>query len=101
MTTKTIEKLCCPFDKSDLDLKIISQDIHNNIKEGMLSCTQCNRYYPIVSGIPIMNPDEYREFTLEIPLLEKWQEHLPNKSFNNFRLSANANNNQALPEVEN
>lgn len=99
MTTETIEKLCCPFDKNDLNLIIISQDIHHNIKEGILSCKKCNRYYPIVSGIPIMNPDEYREFALEMPLLEKWKEYLPNTSFNHFRLTVNENNHQALPEA--
>ncbi|MFX5747399.1 Trm112 family protein, partial [Acinetobacter baumannii] len=87
MTSKTIEKLCCPFDKSDLSLQVFAQDVSNNIKEGILTCSVCKRYYPIVSGIPIMNPDEYREFKLEIPLLEKWQHHLPNTTFDNFRLT--------------
>ena len=99
MTTQIIDKLCCPFDKNDLALQIISQDIHNNVKEGILTCNQCNRYYPVVSGIPIMNPDEYREFKLEIPMLEKWQEYLSNKSFDNFRIASNPDTSNALPEA--
>lgn len=68
-----LNKLCCPFDKADLTLDIVTQDIDENILEGILSCTECKRIYPIVKGIPIMNPDEYREFDMEKPMLEKWE----------------------------
>jgi len=68
-----LNKLCCPFDKGDLSLEIVTQDIEENILEGILSCTECKRIYPIVKGIPIMNPDEYREFDMEKPMLEKWE----------------------------
>lgn len=73
MKQSTIDKLCCPFDKADLTLKIIAQDLEENIHEGMLTCDECKRYYPIINGIPIMNPDEYREFQLERPHLENWK----------------------------
>lgn len=72
MKAETIENLCCPFDRSDLQLTIITTDIDKNIVEGLLHCKQCTRVYPIVKGIPVMSPDEYREFTLEQPLLERW-----------------------------
>ena len=68
-----LNKLCCPFDKGDLTLEIVTQDIDENILEGILSCAECKRIYPIVKGIPIMNPDEYREFDMEKPMLEKWK----------------------------
>lgn len=71
MKTSLLQKLACPFDKSELDLRIISQE-QNEIKEGILTCTQCKRYFPIIYGIPIMSPDEYREKALEQPLLKKW-----------------------------
>lgn len=74
MKLKTIlNKLCCPFDKGDLTLDIVTQDIDENILEGILSCKECKRIYPIIKGIPIMNPDEYREFDMEKPMLEKWK----------------------------
>lgn len=72
MKIETIKKLCCPFDKADLELKIVTQDIREKITEGILLCRECRRVYPIVSGIPIMSPDEYREFSLEQPLLNEW-----------------------------
>jgi len=86
MKPETINKLCCPFDKADLSLQIITQDIEKNILEGLLSCKQCNRYYPIIKGIPIMSPDEYRELDLEQPVIESWKNHLEGKEMKNFRL---------------
>jgi uncharacterized protein YbaR (Trm112 family) len=70
-----LDKLACPFDKQDLAIKIFRQE-QNQILEGLLTCEHCHRYYPIVQGIPIMSPDEYREIQLELPLLEKWGEKL-------------------------
>lgn len=77
-----LKKLCCPFDKHDLDIQVFQQQ-ENEIKEGILTCSVCKRYYPIVYGIPIMSPDEYRETALELPILERWglQENLEAVSF--------------------
>jgi len=88
MRTTTISKLCCPFDKKDLSLQIISQDTNDNILEGLLTCNECNRYYPIVKGIPIMNPDEYRQAKFEIPMMANWKQ-LNGKRTDNFRLASN------------
>ncbi|HEY8689366.1 MAG TPA: Trm112 family protein [Chitinophagaceae bacterium] len=86
MTPETIKKLCCSFDKTDLQLTIISQTIDGNIEEGYFVCNKCNRLYPIVKGIPIMSPDEYREFKLEQSLLNRWQQYLKGMTVENFRL---------------
>lgn len=88
MNYETIkDKLCCPFDKSDLTLETITMDQENKlVLEGVLSCNSCRRVYPIIRGIPIMNPDEFREEALEKPLLEKWQNMLGGKQVKDFRL---------------
>lgn len=86
MKRETIDKLCCPFDRSDLELTRITEDLDGKIDEGWLHCDQCKRIYPIVKGIPIMNPDEYREFSLEQPLLDRWQKHLKGRQVKDFRL---------------
>lgn len=86
MKIEMIDKLCCPFDKSDLALTVITKDLEERIIEGFLVCDTCSRLYPIVRGIPIMSPDEYREFQLEKPLLEKWNNYLGGKKYDNFRL---------------
>ena len=87
MKIETINKLCCPFDKGDLGLTEITKDVNDNILEGFFVCSSCKRLYPIVRGIPIMSPDEYREFKLEQPLMERWQKHLKGQKFENFRIT--------------
>jgi len=81
-----MNKLCCPFDKQDLELKVFAQETSGNITEGMLTCNHCKRYYPIVYGVPIMSPDEYREPLLEAPLIKKWGNKLEGTCLKDFRL---------------
>lgn len=88
MRKATINMLCCPFDKADLDLKIIGEDLEGNVLEGIFTCTSCKRVYPIVKGVPIMNPDEYRENSVEKGILDKYSEALNLKGkVENFRLT--------------
>lgn len=75
MKKSFLDKLVCPFDKQDLTLNVIKMH-GEEIQEGILICKHCERYYPIIQGIPIMSPDEYREASLEKPILEKWGEQL-------------------------
>ena len=75
MKQSLLSKLACPFDKGDLSIKIFEKN-QEEILEGVLTCKHCQRYYPIIYGIPIMSPDEYREMSRELPLIEKWGERL-------------------------
>lgn len=82
MKTALLKKLCCPIDKSDLHIRIITVDKtgdEDEILEGLMTCPECHRYYPIIYGIPIMSPDEYREFGMEKPVLERWEKQLDEK----------------------
>ena len=72
MKKSLIQKLCCPVDKSELDLQIFKQDEEGEITDGVFNCPNCKRYYPIIYGLPIMTPDEYREKSLELPVLQQW-----------------------------
>lgn len=81
-----LNKLCCPFDKADLKFNSILKDENDNIIEGILTCQECSRLYPIISGIPIMTPDEFREASLEQPILQKWQQFLDGKEVKDFKL---------------
>lgn len=85
MEHRILNKMCCPFDKADLNLTVFNQN-NDTVLEGLLVCTGCRRYYPIISGIPIMSPDEYREPQFELPFLKKWEHELP-KGLQNFRVS--------------
>ena len=72
MRKSLLTKLCCPVDKNDLEHQVFKEDEQGDIMEGLLTCPKCHRYYPIIYGLPIMTPDEYREKSLESPILEKW-----------------------------
>ncbi|MHA7101424.1 Trm112 family protein [Roseivirga pacifica] len=89
MRPATINKLCCPFDKADLNLTATKTEVDGNVLEGFFTCSSCNRVYPIVRGVPIMNPDEYREFKLEQPILEKYAKQLKGAVSEDFRLIPN------------
>lgn len=81
-----LNKLCCPFDKQDLVLSVFVEDTEGDIIEGIFICNCCNRYYPIVSGIPIMTPDEYRQEQLEVSIMKKWIDKLPQGQVTDFRI---------------
>ena len=86
MKITLLEKLACPFDKHDLQVKIYKQE-GDTIQEGILTCSHCQRYYPIIYSVPIMSPDEYRERSLEQPLLKRWGLQLrEDNSIGDFRL---------------
>jgi uncharacterized protein YbaR (Trm112 family) len=72
MTKELLDKLCCPIDKNDLEMNIFNEAEEGEILEGLLSCSECQRYFPVIYGIPILIPDEYRDESLEKPLLQKW-----------------------------
>ncbi len=72
MKISLFEKLCCPQDNQDLELTVFTKNEEGEIIEGLMTCSGCHRYYPIIYGIPIMTPDEYREKALEAPMLKKW-----------------------------
>ncbi len=72
MTKELLEKLCCPIDKHDLEMNIFNESKDGEILEGLLTCPECTRYFPVIYGIPILIPDEYRDESLEKPLLKKW-----------------------------
>ena len=82
-----LNKLCCPFDKAELTLQILEKDDNDNIIKGLLNCVECKRIYPIISGIPIMTPDEYRESQLEAPLIEQWTKEIENKETEDHKLT--------------
>ena len=69
--------MACPIDKHyPLDLiELVSEG--DVIKEGVLLCSKCRRFYPIVDEIPIMLPDELRNSEEDLSFLRKWMHALP------------------------
>lgn len=74
-----LDILACPIDKHyPLELFDINSET-DNVIEGILFCTKCNRYYPIKEEIPVMLPDELRKRQEDLDFLQKWQSRIPEK----------------------
>jgi uncharacterized protein YbaR (Trm112 family) len=107
MRKSLLEILACPIDKhSPLELieinvyptsesssdnrsdhrKTLGELSYNDttydnviVKEGVLFCSRCSRFFPIIDEIPIMLPDELREREKDLRFLLEWETKIPNK----------------------
>ena len=79
MNRKLLEILACPIDKH-FPLELVELASKGEIvSEGVIFCSKCSRFYPIVEEIPIMLPDELRDKIKDIEFLKKYQNTLPEK----------------------
>lgn len=55
--------------------------LSRDIKHGILYCTRCHRWYPIISGIPLLYPDDIRKNTyvkhIEDTFIHKYYHLIP------------------------
>ncbi|MCX8205150.1 MAG: Trm112 family protein [Candidatus Nezhaarchaeota archaeon] len=51
----------------------------HEVDEGILICTQCGRWYPIIEEIPHMLPDDLRERGEDLAFLKKWADKIPER----------------------
>lgn len=73
-----MEILACPIDKHyPLDLLVFEEK--EEIMEGLITCSECGRWYPIMDEIPQMLPDDLRESREDLEWLRRWKEHVPQK----------------------
>ncbi|HKU49087.1 MAG TPA: Trm112 family protein [Nitrososphaera sp.] len=80
MKKSMLDILACPIDKHyPLELYELASAGAENVVEGVLVCTKCNRYYPITEEIPVMLPDELRKKEDDLEFLHKWQSRIPEK----------------------
>ncbi|MFX1278319.1 MAG: Trm112 family protein [Promethearchaeota archaeon] len=56
--------------------------LDTEIDRGLLFCTKCNRWYPIIETIPQMLPDEYRDETKDIEFLKTIKNLIDEEFFN-------------------
>lgn len=76
MTKTLFNRLACPIDKSAPLRITIFRVAKEDVEEGLLECPECNRYFPIIGGIPVMTPDEFRDASMEALFLERWRANL-------------------------
>jgi len=79
MNKTMMDILACPIDKHHpLELFELKQK-DDIISEGVLYCTECSRFYPIIEEIPIMLPDDLRDKKQDIEFLKNNKDKLPEK----------------------
>lgn len=77
MQRKLLDILACPIDKH-YPLQLIELESKEGIVvNGVLTCEQCKRFYPIIDEIPVMLPDELRNKKEDLEFLGRWKEKLP------------------------
>ena len=78
MKRKLLDILACPIDKHyPLELIELKSEGEDVISEGVLLCSECQRFYPIIDEIPIMLPDDLRRRKEDLEFLSRWAEKLP------------------------
>ncbi|MFD1587233.1 methytransferase partner Trm112 [Halorientalis brevis] len=61
MQEDLMDIICCPLDKSDLELEVTQRDDEGEVIEGRLVCSECGEEYPVEEGIPNLLPPDMRE----------------------------------------
>jgi uncharacterized protein len=78
MRRKLLDILACPMDKHyPLQLLEFSSKEPDIVVDGVLTCSACQRFYPIIDEIPVMLPDDLRSKKEDMEFLAKWKERLP------------------------
>lgn len=76
MKKRLMEILACPICKHHpLELKVFAEG--TEIEEGIITCGECGRWYPIIETIPHMLPDDLREEREDRDFLVKWKKDAP------------------------
>ncbi len=78
MKRRLLDILACPIDKY-YPLELLVFEEKEEIVEGLLLCSKCNRWYPISDEIPQMLPDDLREPKEDLAWLQKWRRQVPEK----------------------
>jgi len=74
-----MEILACPMCKfHPLELHVFQEK--DEIQEGLITCPKCQRWYPIISEIPHMLPDELRKPKEDLDFIKKWKDEIPEKT---------------------
>ena len=83
MKRRLLDILACPIDKH-YPLQLMEFNANGEIiVDGVLLCTECKRYYPIIDEIPVMLPDDLRSKKEDIEFLSAWKERLPREVVQN------------------
>jgi len=73
---KLMDILACPMCKHyPLELYVFKEN--DEVTDGVIVCSKCLRWYPIIDEIPHMLPDELRDANEDKSFLKRWKEKVP------------------------
>lgn len=75
MKTSLLQYLCCPTCRAELTC--LEHSSTNEIKQGILVCEECGRWYPVLDFIPELLPDNLRDYDRETAFLEAFSDQIP------------------------
>lgn len=76
----TCEEYCALLEKPAKEGKgDCARCFPREVVHGLLTCSSCGRWYPIIDEIPHMLPDDLRNAEEDLAFLEKWREHIPER----------------------
>ena len=74
-----MDMLACPMDGHyPLELHECKSN-GDTVLVGAIFCTKCERFYPIIDGIPVMLPDELRDKKLDADFIKENADNIPEK----------------------
>lgn len=76
MKRRLLDILACPMCKHH-PIDLLAFEEAEEIETGILTCSSCGRWYPIIEGIPHMLPDELRDCDEDSGFLLKWKDRVP------------------------
>jgi uncharacterized protein YbaR (Trm112 family) len=86
MKEKLLEIVACPVDKHfPLEMTVFSKE-GDDIKEGILVCTKCGRWYPIKDSVPELLPDKRRDPAADGEFISKYRNALPKEVAEKIKL---------------
>lgn len=73
-------------DARETPLELCRDCVNRDIVEGIIVCTNCGRWYPIISGIPVMVNDRYRNAKEDEEFMRRNASRIPQHLKNYMRI---------------
>ena len=77
--------IAIPEADSSQSSKTKSSSQSEIVKEGLLLCSACLRFYPITDEIPIILPDELRDKGKDLEFIRKFRHRIPTDLLTNLK----------------
>ncbi|HLP61781.1 MAG TPA: methyltransferase domain-containing protein [Candidatus Deferrimicrobium sp.] len=86
MRYSLLKYICCPYCYDDslrpvTTIDATQKDDDAEIRDGLLVCNSCGRWFPVCGLIPELLPDHLRDWSKDLDFLKAWELELPASLF--------------------